>query len=275
MRFGLSIPNFAEPDRLLDVARAVDGNGWDGFFLWDHIVVDRQSPVPISEPWTVLAAAAMATSRCAPRHARHSGRPPPTVGAGATGDDRRPPVGWPGGARRRTRRTARRRVRSARRARRSGAARRPARRRTDGDRRACGRASVSRTTVSTTTSTACSSCPAPSSTRGCRSGQRRRCRPAPGSAGQPAGTASHRSTPPARTFGRSHQRSCRGSSPRSPRCAVTMRSRSSRGRWPPTPPSARPTRDAGATWLIDGPAPGAGWLDDAMDIATAGPPRDE
>ncbi len=32
--------------------------------------------------------------------------------------------------------------------------------------------------------------------------------------------------------------------------------------------------DAGATWLIDGPAPGAGWLDDAMDIATAGPPRD-
>src|SRR5688572_9965748 len=63
MRFGLSIPNFAEPDRLLDVARAVDGNGWDGFFLWDHIVVDRQSPVPISEPWTVLAAAAMATSR--------------------------------------------------------------------------------------------------------------------------------------------------------------------------------------------------------------------
>ena len=63
MRFGLSIPNFAEPDRLLDVARAVDGNGWDGFFLWDHIVVDRQSPVPISEPWTVLAAAAMVTSR--------------------------------------------------------------------------------------------------------------------------------------------------------------------------------------------------------------------
>jgi alkanesulfonate monooxygenase SsuD/methylene tetrahydromethanopterin reductase-like flavin-dependent oxidoreductase (luciferase family) len=63
LRFGLSIPNFAEPDRLLDVARAVDDNGWDGFFLWDHIVVDRQSAVPISEPWTVLAAAALVTSR--------------------------------------------------------------------------------------------------------------------------------------------------------------------------------------------------------------------
>jgi hypothetical protein len=29
---------------------------------------------------------------------------------------------------------------------------------------------------------------------------------------------------------------------------------------------------AGATWLIDGPAPGADWLDDAMAIATEGPP---
>jgi alkanesulfonate monooxygenase SsuD/methylene tetrahydromethanopterin reductase-like flavin-dependent oxidoreductase (luciferase family) len=63
MRFGLSVPNFAEPQRLLEVARAADGAGWDGFFLWDHIVVDRDAPVPISEPWTVLAAAATATSR--------------------------------------------------------------------------------------------------------------------------------------------------------------------------------------------------------------------
>jgi alkanesulfonate monooxygenase SsuD/methylene tetrahydromethanopterin reductase-like flavin-dependent oxidoreductase (luciferase family) len=30
--------------------------------------------------------------------------------------------------------------------------------------------------------------------------------------------------------------------------------------------------DAGATWLIEGPAPGEDWLDDAMSIATAGPP---
>lgn len=63
MRSGLSIPNFAEPHRLLEVARAADGAGWDGFFLWDHIVVDVAPPVPISEPWTVLAAAATATSR--------------------------------------------------------------------------------------------------------------------------------------------------------------------------------------------------------------------
>jgi alkanesulfonate monooxygenase SsuD/methylene tetrahydromethanopterin reductase-like flavin-dependent oxidoreductase (luciferase family) len=30
--------------------------------------------------------------------------------------------------------------------------------------------------------------------------------------------------------------------------------------------------DAGATWLIDGPAPGDDWLDDAAQIARAGPP---
>lgn len=63
MRYGLSIPNFAEPGALVDVARAADANGWNGFFLWDHVVVDLGSPPPISEPWTVLAAAATATSR--------------------------------------------------------------------------------------------------------------------------------------------------------------------------------------------------------------------
>lgn len=63
MRFGISIPNFADPVRLVEVARAAEAGGWDGFFLWDHLVVDRDAPPPISEPWTVLAAAAMATSR--------------------------------------------------------------------------------------------------------------------------------------------------------------------------------------------------------------------
>jgi alkanesulfonate monooxygenase SsuD/methylene tetrahydromethanopterin reductase-like flavin-dependent oxidoreductase (luciferase family) len=63
MRYGLSVPNFAEPQRLLEVAQAVDQHGWDGFFLWDHIVVDRDNPLPVSEPWTVLAAAAMVTER--------------------------------------------------------------------------------------------------------------------------------------------------------------------------------------------------------------------
>jgi hypothetical protein len=32
--------------------------------------------------------------------------------------------------------------------------------------------------------------------------------------------------------------------------------------------------DAGATWLIEGPAPGDDWLEDAAEIAAAGPPHD-
>jgi alkanesulfonate monooxygenase SsuD/methylene tetrahydromethanopterin reductase-like flavin-dependent oxidoreductase (luciferase family) len=62
MRFGLSVPNFAEPHRLLDVARAADSALWDGFFLWDHVLFDLDAPPPISEPWTVLAAAALVTA---------------------------------------------------------------------------------------------------------------------------------------------------------------------------------------------------------------------
>jgi alkanesulfonate monooxygenase SsuD/methylene tetrahydromethanopterin reductase-like flavin-dependent oxidoreductase (luciferase family) len=63
MRFGLSVPNFAEPGRLVEVAREADSAGWDGFFLWDHIVVDLGDPPPIAEPWTVLAAVAVQCPR--------------------------------------------------------------------------------------------------------------------------------------------------------------------------------------------------------------------
>ena len=63
VRYGLSIPNFAEPARLVEVATTAEQNGWDGFFVWDHVLVDRNDPPPIREPWTVLAAAAMVTSR--------------------------------------------------------------------------------------------------------------------------------------------------------------------------------------------------------------------
>jgi hypothetical protein len=31
-------------------------------------------------------------------------------------------------------------------------------------------------------------------------------------------------------------------------------------------------QQAGATWIIEGPAPGDDWLDDAADMASAGPP---
>ena len=63
MRHGLSIPNLAEPQSLLELARTADMRGWDGFFLWDHILVSQESPLPVSDPWTVLAAASTATDQ--------------------------------------------------------------------------------------------------------------------------------------------------------------------------------------------------------------------
>lgn len=63
VRYGLSVPNFAVPARLVELAVASEAAGWDGFFLWDHIVVDRSSPPLICEPWTTLAAAAVMTTR--------------------------------------------------------------------------------------------------------------------------------------------------------------------------------------------------------------------
>ena len=44
--------------------------------------------------------------------------------------------------------------------------------------------------------------------------------------------------------------------------------------WAVAPDPARRAeyREAGATWLIEGPAPGDDWLDDAMAIAAEGPP---
>lgn len=36
MRYGISIPNLAEPGPLVEVAAAAEHAGWDGFFLWDR-----------------------------------------------------------------------------------------------------------------------------------------------------------------------------------------------------------------------------------------------
>ena len=63
MHYALSVPNFAEPGALVELARRTEAGGWDGFFLWDHIVGEFGTGVPTSDPWTVLAAVATATSR--------------------------------------------------------------------------------------------------------------------------------------------------------------------------------------------------------------------
>jgi alkanesulfonate monooxygenase SsuD/methylene tetrahydromethanopterin reductase-like flavin-dependent oxidoreductase (luciferase family) len=64
VRFGLSFPNFglyAEPEVLVDLAVAAEEAGWEGFFVWDHIVVS--AGMPVADPWVLLGAIGQATSR--------------------------------------------------------------------------------------------------------------------------------------------------------------------------------------------------------------------
>jgi alkanesulfonate monooxygenase SsuD/methylene tetrahydromethanopterin reductase-like flavin-dependent oxidoreductase (luciferase family) len=60
MRYAVYVPNFGpfgEPRLLRDLAIEAESSGWDGFFLWDHLIVDP----PIADPWVALAAIASDT----------------------------------------------------------------------------------------------------------------------------------------------------------------------------------------------------------------------
>jgi alkanesulfonate monooxygenase SsuD/methylene tetrahydromethanopterin reductase-like flavin-dependent oxidoreductase (luciferase family) len=61
MRFCLSVPPFTDPATVVRWAREAETNGWDGFFLWDHLRWDDR--VEVHDPWVLLGAIATATSR--------------------------------------------------------------------------------------------------------------------------------------------------------------------------------------------------------------------
>jgi alkanesulfonate monooxygenase SsuD/methylene tetrahydromethanopterin reductase-like flavin-dependent oxidoreductase (luciferase family) len=51
-----------EPRLLAELAQSAERNGWDGFFLWDHL--SYRPPVrAVADPWVALAAIAYATER--------------------------------------------------------------------------------------------------------------------------------------------------------------------------------------------------------------------
>jgi alkanesulfonate monooxygenase SsuD/methylene tetrahydromethanopterin reductase-like flavin-dependent oxidoreductase (luciferase family) len=65
MKFGISVPPFGDygdARYLANIAREAAAAGWDGFFIWDHIIFDP-SFHPIADPWVALAAIAMHTQR--------------------------------------------------------------------------------------------------------------------------------------------------------------------------------------------------------------------
>jgi alkanesulfonate monooxygenase SsuD/methylene tetrahydromethanopterin reductase-like flavin-dependent oxidoreductase (luciferase family) len=67
LKYGINIPNFGwfgEIDVLVDIAVEVEEHGWDGFFLWDHMLVFKDEPVlPFADPWVALAAIACRTEK--------------------------------------------------------------------------------------------------------------------------------------------------------------------------------------------------------------------
>ncbi len=68
MRIGLNMPNFAEfadPATAVSIAREAERAGWEGVFVWDHINIFGEMPVPVADPWILLAAMAQATERIA------------------------------------------------------------------------------------------------------------------------------------------------------------------------------------------------------------------
>lgn len=51
-----------QPRLLAELAQRAEGNGWDGFFLWDHLLY-RPPVRAVADPWVALAAIAYATER--------------------------------------------------------------------------------------------------------------------------------------------------------------------------------------------------------------------
>src|SRR6266566_4877930 len=65
VKFGLYVPNFGKsfhPLTLVQMAVDAEKSGWDGFFLWDHLV-EWDKRLPLSDSLTVLAAIALKTEK--------------------------------------------------------------------------------------------------------------------------------------------------------------------------------------------------------------------
>jgi alkanesulfonate monooxygenase SsuD/methylene tetrahydromethanopterin reductase-like flavin-dependent oxidoreductase (luciferase family) len=66
MRHAINLPNFGpfgNPRLMVELAVDAEAAGWDGFFIWDHVVYFTPTNQPVTEPWVTLGAMAMATER--------------------------------------------------------------------------------------------------------------------------------------------------------------------------------------------------------------------
>jgi alkanesulfonate monooxygenase SsuD/methylene tetrahydromethanopterin reductase-like flavin-dependent oxidoreductase (luciferase family) len=66
MKYAIYTPNFGtlgDPRALADLARDAEEAGWDGFFLWDHVLWTYPENHPTYDPWVALAVIASVTNR--------------------------------------------------------------------------------------------------------------------------------------------------------------------------------------------------------------------
>jgi alkanesulfonate monooxygenase SsuD/methylene tetrahydromethanopterin reductase-like flavin-dependent oxidoreductase (luciferase family) len=64
MKYAVNVPNFgkyANIDTLVDLAVTAEKAGWDAFFMWDHIVINRLWRKPFIDPWIALTTIAVKT----------------------------------------------------------------------------------------------------------------------------------------------------------------------------------------------------------------------
>lgn len=65
LRFAVGLPNvgpFGDAHVILDLAVLAEESGWDGVFIWDHLLY-REATWPVADPWVALSAACSATRR--------------------------------------------------------------------------------------------------------------------------------------------------------------------------------------------------------------------
>lgn len=67
MQFAIYVPNFdtfGEVQVVVELAKMAEAKGWDGFFVWDHLLPDADSQNgPVADPWIMLTALAGATQQ--------------------------------------------------------------------------------------------------------------------------------------------------------------------------------------------------------------------
>lgn len=66
VRCGVHVPNmweYGDPSVIAELAELAEECGWDGLFVWDHVVFDLGDPPDVCDPWVALAAAASRTRR--------------------------------------------------------------------------------------------------------------------------------------------------------------------------------------------------------------------